>query len=105
MTNNLSLHIKQQILCLSGYCSFASVAKLDQERAIETLLPSLPLDVQLDLSGIENASSAILPLLLQLKRSAANQNKHLQLQAIPESLLAMIKLAELDGLLLSEHSF
>lgn len=101
MINNLELQIKDQCLWLSGYCSFASVAKLDKDRTIEALLPSLPADVQVDLSGIDNASSAILPLLLQLKRSAATQNKRVQLLAMPPSLLAMIKLAELDDLLLS----
>ena len=101
MTNNLTLQIKDQSLWLSGFCSFASVAKLDKDRSIETLLPSLPVDIKLDLSGIDNSSSAILPLLLQLKRSAASQHKRLQLLAIPESLLAMIKLAELDNLLLN----
>jgi hypothetical protein len=101
MTNNLSWQITERTLFLSGSCSFASVAQLDRDAKLQQALASLPADSQMDLSAISNSSSAILPLLLQIKRSAEKLNKKIQLTAVPERLLAMIKLAELDQLLLN----
>lgn len=105
MTNNLSLHIQDHTLFLSGSCSFASVALLDRDQQLDQqlqqALQSLPNDAQIDLSLITNSSSAIFPLLLHIQRSASKLNKRFKLVAVPERLLAIIQLAELDKLLLT----
>ncbi len=101
MTNNLRVQVKECRLLIEGDCNFGSVAKLDNEKSLPALIQSLPENIQVDLSGINNSSSAILPLLLQIKRCAETFDKRMQLVEIPERLVAMIKLAELDNLLLS----
>jgi len=55
--------------------------------------------VELDLSGVERADSAGLALLLEWKAGARRRKTSIRYESLPEGLLAIARLTDVDGLL------
>lgn len=83
---------------LAGTLDFASVPALFAQT--DALLADGP--VELDLSGVEQANSAGVALLLEWRRLAHRRGVALHLHGVPESVRRVAGLADAEGLLTGE---
>ncbi|MET0067532.1 MAG: STAS domain-containing protein [Candidatus Thiodiazotropha sp.] len=60
-------------------------------------------EMDIDLSGVKRADSAGLALLLEWKAEALQRNASLRLRGMPESLLSVAKLCQIESLLREEN--
>jgi phospholipid transport system transporter-binding protein len=56
-------------------------------------------DPQIDLAEVTNVDSAGLALVIEWIRLAREHGRHLRLENLPDTLLALARISELDGLL------
>jgi len=91
----------QGVMQLSGDLVFANVtALLDQ---IERLLGGLKQEsLVIDLSGVGDVDSSGLALLLEVMERARHYGATLRVRSLPEALLGIARLSNVENLLLSE---
>lgn len=81
---------------LSGELSFANADRILEVGAIAFRRHD---QVEVDLSGVERADSAGLALLLEWKAGARRRKTSIRYEALPEGLLAIARLTDVDALL------
>jgi len=81
---------------ITGVMNFESVLSLNQ-RACE-LFPRFN-RIIIDLSAVTYVNSAGLALLLEWKRKAIAEDRKMELHGVPQKLLNIARMSELDGIL------
>ena len=81
---------------ITGVMNFDSIQSLNQ-RACELFPPFNR--VNIDLSGVTYVNSAGLALLLEWKRKAIAEDRIIELHSVPQKLLNIARMSELDGIL------
>lgn len=89
-------HIK-----VTGVLNFDTVLSLN--RKMQILLEKCN-DILVDLSGVTYVNSAGLALLLDWKRQTLCTNKNLQLLNMPQKLINIARMCDIDNLLLQNDS-
>lgn len=91
----------QGVIQLSGDLVFASVTRVLGQ--IEPLLDGAEKSpLVIDLSGVEDVDSAGLALLLEVLERARHHGVPLRIRSLPESLLGIARLSNVEKLLLAE---
>lgn len=91
----------QGVIELSGDLVFASVTRVLGQ--IEPLLDGAEKSpLVIDLSGVEDVDSAGLALLLEVLERARHHGVPLRIRSLPESLLGIARLSNVEKLLLAE---
>lgn len=91
----------QGVIQLSGDLVFASVTRVLGQ--IEPLLDGAEKSpLVIDLSGVEYVDSAGLALLLEVLERARHHGVPLRIRSLPESLLGIARLSNVEKLLLAE---
>jgi len=86
---------------ITGVMNFDSVQSLNQS-ASELFTPFRQINI--DLSGVTYVNSAGLALLLEWKRMAIAEDRKMELRGVPQKLLNIARLSELDGILSLQDS-
>ena len=81
---------------IRGAVNFESIQSLNQHAS--ELFPRFK-RIVVDLSGVTYVNSAGLALLLEWKRMAAADNKTMELRAVPQKLLNIARMSELEDIL------
>ena len=81
---------------ITGIINFDSVQSLNQSAS--ELFPPFN-RISIDLSGVTYVNSAGLALLLEWKRKAIAENRTIELHGVPQKLLNIARMSELDGIL------
>ncbi|MFQ5487526.1 MAG: lipid asymmetry maintenance protein MlaB [Gammaproteobacteria bacterium] len=84
-------------LRLEGVLSFATVPTIVVQGA--TMVAQCAPQVVIDLGGVERADSAGLALLVEWMRVARRRRKSIVFRAMPEQMLAMARVSDLDRIL------
>ncbi len=84
-------------LQVSGDLEFENVVQLKQQG--ESLLSTISGNCEIDLSKVGQAGSAALSLLLSWLRFAESRNVRLDFLHVPENLLGVAQVSELDSVL------
>lgn len=93
--------INDQEYVLSGELTMQNVAKISQDTA--ALLNTMSGEVSIDLSKIDRADSAGLALLIDWLRIARRRNFSLHFEQLPEQLMQIASVCELDSVLPINH--
>jgi len=93
--------INDQQYVLSGELTMQNVAKMSQDTA--ALLNAMSGEVSIDLSKIDRADSAGLALLIDWLRIARRRNFSLHFEQLPEQLMQIASVCELDSVLPINH--
>nr|VFJ66962.1 MAG: phospholipid transport system transporter-binding protein [Candidatus Kentron sp. DK] len=99
MTSSTELHKMGDTLALAGELTFLSVPRLwrDNKRLFRDAA-SPATEISVDLAKVVRADSAGLALMLEWRRQANHRNITLRFQNIPEQMLSLANLAEVDFL-------
>lgn len=85
-------------LALAGPLTFATAAEV-HARGLAALGAEPGQRIEMDCSGISAADSAGLAVLIDWLASAAGAGRRLHYRALPEGLLALARISEVDALL------
>lgn len=81
---------------LTGVMNFHSIPLLDQQAG--QYFPKYK-SIVIDLSGVSYVNSAGLALLLEWKRKAVLENKTIQILSIPQKLVNIARVSEIEDIL------
>jgi phospholipid transport system transporter-binding protein len=81
---------------ITGVMNFDSVLSLNQHAC--ELFPKFS-RITIDLSGVTYVNSAGLALLLEWKRKAMAEGRKMELRGVPQKLLNIARMSELEGIL------
>jgi len=100
--NQITLEkINDQLYALSGELSMQNVPQISRETA--SLINAMTGEVSIDLSKITRADSAGLALLIDWLRIARRRNFTLHFEQLPEQLMQIAQVCELESVLPINH--
>lgn len=103
MAGVASLSFSDDCMSVAGVIDFVSVIDLEA-KGEHWLRERAPLVCRVDLSAVSDCNSAGTALLLSWLRTANSVGKQLNIEHLPQSLSALMRLGGLDRLLLAQPS-
>lgn len=92
----LSVNLSDQGLSVSGELNFQNAGNVLP--SLRESIASLPASFTVDLTGVSQFNSALIPVMLDCLRIAQSQNKQCSFTGITPSLANMLKMASLSEL-------
>jgi phospholipid transport system transporter-binding protein len=82
---------------LSGNLVFANISSVLDESKLLTM----PAQLQLDFTAVDEVDTSAISLILELQRRAMSQDTKISVQQVPENLSSLMQLYGVDALILN----